>query len=133
MLSHATSYSSFYVIDEKEEARLKQIAFEKYMAEKAIEEKMARREEELQRKQEEMRTRPAKKKRSKKPTPAANRSVKTSNREAEMLSQQQELSLVEVADQSAQYSKQVETSKEEKESCECGPSDAQDMSNGDFI
>ena len=31
--SHNTSYSSFYVIDEKEEARLKQLAFEKYMAE----------------------------------------------------------------------------------------------------
>ena len=37
MLSHATSYSEFYVIDEREEARLKQVAFEKYMAEKAIE------------------------------------------------------------------------------------------------
>ena len=36
--SHATSYSDFYVIDEKEEQRLKQIAFEKFMADKAIEE-----------------------------------------------------------------------------------------------
>ena len=40
MLSHATSFSDLYVIDEKEEARLKQIAFEKFMAEKAIEEQM---------------------------------------------------------------------------------------------
>ena len=38
LLSRATSYSEFYVIDEQEEARLKQIAFEKFMAEKAIEE-----------------------------------------------------------------------------------------------
>lgn len=47
MLSRATSYSSFYVIDEKEEARLKQVAFEKFMAEKAIEEQVARREQAL--------------------------------------------------------------------------------------
>lgn len=32
MHSHATSYSDFYIIDEKEEARLKQIAFSKFMA-----------------------------------------------------------------------------------------------------
>jgi len=41
--SHATSYSDWYVIDEKEEARLKQIAFEKYMAEKAILQQMEKR------------------------------------------------------------------------------------------
>ena len=31
-LSRRTSFSSFYVIDEAEEARLKQIAFERFMA-----------------------------------------------------------------------------------------------------
>ena len=43
LVSHNTSYSDFYVIDEKEEQRLKQIAFEKFMAEKAIEAKMEKR------------------------------------------------------------------------------------------
>ena len=38
--SHATSYSDWYVIDEAEEARLKQVAFEKYLAEKQIEEQI---------------------------------------------------------------------------------------------
>lgn len=38
MLSHATSFSEFYMIDEEEERRLKQVAFEKFMAERAIEE-----------------------------------------------------------------------------------------------
>lgn len=33
MHSHNTSYSEFYIIDEKEEQRLKEVAFEKYMAE----------------------------------------------------------------------------------------------------
>ena len=45
MNSHATSYSDWYVIDEKEEARLKQIAFEKYMAEMAVEERIRKREQ----------------------------------------------------------------------------------------
>lgn len=43
--SHATSFSDMYVIDEKEESRLKQIAFEKYMAEKAIEAKAIQRKQ----------------------------------------------------------------------------------------
>ena len=34
MLSRKTSYSDFYVIDKEEEHRLKQIAFERYLAEK---------------------------------------------------------------------------------------------------
>ena len=55
MLSHATSYSEFYVIDEKEEQRLKQIAFEKFMAEKAIEEKIEKRQQAIKQKKQEMR------------------------------------------------------------------------------
>ncbi len=43
-----------YVIDEKEEARLKQIAFEKYMAEKAIEAKEIAREQALKEKKQKM-------------------------------------------------------------------------------
>jgi len=50
--SHATSYSDWYVIDEQEEARLKQIAFERYMAEKAEEERARRRELALKEKAE---------------------------------------------------------------------------------
>ncbi len=41
-----------YVIDEKEEARLKQIAFEKYMAEKAIEARDIAREQALKEKKQ---------------------------------------------------------------------------------
>lgn len=65
MLSHATSYSSFYVIDEKEEARLKQIAFEKFMADKAIEEKKIKREEEALKKAQSQPKRRIKAKRNK--------------------------------------------------------------------
>ena len=50
LLSHATSFSEFYVIDEQEEQRLKQIAFEKFMAEKAIEEKIEKRASALKQK-----------------------------------------------------------------------------------
>lgn len=55
LLSHATSFSEFYVIDEREEERLKQVAFEKFMAEKAIEARMEKRQVALKQKKIEMR------------------------------------------------------------------------------
>lgn len=39
MLSRKTSYSDFYVIDKEEEHRLKQIAFERYLADQQLEKK----------------------------------------------------------------------------------------------